>query len=119
MFHQLAINSNTYHGFSLEDAVKGANEAGFTQIELAAVKGHTAHVLPDMSEDELQEIKILLNEYGMTCVGIGSHSNLMREEGITNLIKSIDLATFFDCQYVLPQQVMRIMIPMLLKMKRC
>ncbi|MFC4023654.1 sugar phosphate isomerase/epimerase family protein [Oceanobacillus longus] len=101
MFHQLAINSNTYHGYSLEDAVKGASEAGFTQIELAAVKDHTAHVLPDMTEDELKGIKVLLKDYGMTCVGIGAHSNLMREEGITNLVKSIDLATFFDCQYVI------------------
>ncbi|WP_337017376.1 sugar phosphate isomerase/epimerase family protein [Oceanobacillus massiliensis] len=100
MFNQLAINSNTYHGYSLEDAVKGASEAGFTQIELAAVKDHTAHVLPDMSANELERIKDLLEEYGMTCIGIGAHSNLMREEGIANLLKSIDLATLFDCRYV-------------------
>lgn len=28
MLQQLAINSNTYHGFSVEDAVKGARNAG-------------------------------------------------------------------------------------------
>jgi L-ribulose-5-phosphate 3-epimerase len=100
MFKQLAINSNTYHGFSLEDAVKGASEAGFDKIELAAVKDHTAHVLPDMSQEELQEIKALLQKYGMKCVGIGAHSNVMREEGIANLLNSIDLAVEFDCPYV-------------------
>ncbi|MGG0719588.1 sugar phosphate isomerase/epimerase family protein [Robertmurraya massiliosenegalensis] len=100
MIHQLAINSNTYHGFSLEDAVKGASRAGFTQIELAAVKDHTAHVLPDMSEQELDDIKELLHEYRMKCIGIGAHSNVMREDGIANLLKSIDLANAFGCKYI-------------------
>jgi sugar phosphate isomerase/epimerase len=101
MLKQLAINSNTYHGFSLEDAVKGASKAGFTQIELAAVKDHTAHVLPEMSSEELSSIKTLLRDYGMKCVGIGAHSNVMREEGVDNLLKSIDLAVEFDCKYII------------------
>lgn len=101
MLKQLAINSNTYHGFSLEDAVKGASAAGFTQIELAAVKDHTAHVLPDMSSEQLNEIKALLQKYGMKCVGIGAHSNVMKEEGIANLVKSVDLAVEFDCPHII------------------
>lgn len=100
MLQQLAINSNTYHGFTLEEAVKGASQAGFTQIELAAVKDHTAHVLPDMTKDQLNEIKTLLQKYGMKCVGIGAHSNVMKQEGIDNLLKSIDLAVEFECNYV-------------------
>jgi L-ribulose-5-phosphate 3-epimerase len=101
MLQQLAINSNTYHGFSLEDAVKGASEAGFKQIELAAVKDHTAHVLPEMSSMQLNHVKELLREYGMKCIGIGAHSNVMKEEGIANLVKSIDLAVEFDCKYII------------------
>ncbi|MGV3488579.1 MAG: sugar phosphate isomerase/epimerase family protein [Tuberibacillus sp.] len=101
MFQQLAINSNTYHGYSLEEAVKGASIAGFRQIELAAVKDHTAHVLPDMTAKELSDIKQLLQDYGMKCVGIGAHSNVMREEGIANLLKSVDLAVAFNCRYVI------------------
>ena len=64
MLQQLTINSNTYHGFSLEDAVKGASKAGFKQIELAAVKNHTAHILPDMSPEQLNDIKALLGSTG-------------------------------------------------------
>ncbi|MDF2857696.1 MAG: sugar phosphate isomerase/epimerase [Neobacillus sp.] len=101
MLQQLTINSNTYHGFSLEDAVKGASRAGFNQIELAAVKDHTAHVLPDMSQEQLNEIKALLQDFGMKCVGIGAHSNVMNEEGMANLLKSIDLAVEFDCEFVI------------------
>lgn len=101
MLQQLAINSNTYHGFSLEDAVKGASKAGIRQIELAAVKGHTAHILPEMSSAERNGIKALLQHYEMKCVGIGAHSNVMREEGILSLLKSIDLAVEFDCRYII------------------
>lgn len=101
MLQQLTINSNTYHGFSLEKAVIGASKAGFKQIELAAVKDHTAHVLPDMSRKQLEEIKSLLRLNGMTCVGIGAHSNVMTEEGRENLLRSIGLATEFDCKYLI------------------
>jgi len=100
MFNQLAINSNTYSGFTLEQALKGASAAGFTKIELAAVE-HTPHILATMSEDELKFVKLLLKQYGMTVVGIGAHSNVMTAEGIENLLKSIDLTTSFDCQYVI------------------
>jgi len=101
MLQQLAVNSNTYHGYSLEDAVKGASDAGFTQIELAAVKDHTAHVSSEMSSEQLNNVKVLLQNYGMKCVGISAHSNVMQEEGIANLLKSIDLAIEFDCKYII------------------
>lgn len=101
MLQQLAIHSNTYHGFSLEEAVKGASKAGFTQIELSAVIDHTAHVLPDMSQEQLEEVKQLLRAYGMTCVGISAHSNVMTEKGRSQLLKSIDLAVEFDCKYII------------------
>ncbi|RTR34051.1 sugar phosphate isomerase/epimerase [Robertmurraya yapensis] len=101
MLHQLAINSNTYHGFSLEDCVKGASEAGFTQIELAAVKDHTPHVLPEMSAKEIHDIKLLLEENNMVCVGVGAHSNVMKKEGIENLLRSVDLAVEFNCPYLI------------------
>ncbi|MCG5105092.1 sugar phosphate isomerase/epimerase family protein [Oceanobacillus alkalisoli] len=100
MFHNLAINSNTYHGFSLEQAIKGASKAGFKQIELAAVD-HTPHLLADMTDTELQAKKTLLESYGMTCIGIGAHSNLLTDAGIENLLNSMKLATYFNCTYLI------------------
>lgn len=100
MFKQLAINSNTYSGFTLEEALKGASAAGFTKIELAAVE-HTPHVLATMLEAEVGDVKALLKQYGMTVVGIGAHSNVMTKEGIDNLIKSIELTQEFNCEYVI------------------
>lgn len=101
MIQQLAINSNTYHGFSLEDAVRGSSQAGFRQIELAAVRSHTAHILPEMSRSERHEIKKLLDAYRMKCIGIGAHSNVMTEEGRENLLASIDLTIEFGCRYLI------------------
>ncbi|GEL77665.1 sugar phosphate isomerase/epimerase family protein [Tenuibacillus multivorans] len=100
MIQQLAINSNTYHGYSLEDAVKGASKAGFTQIEISAVRDHTSHVSHDMSKEQLNEVKELLNTFGMRCIGVSAHSNVMTEAGITELLDSIDLSVEFDCKYV-------------------
>src|SRR5690625_540780 len=100
MLGQLAINSNTYHGFTLEEAVKGASEAGFVQIELAGAMDHTNHVFPQMTPQQLNDTKSLLRKYGMKCVGVGAHSNIMTEEGIDYLLNSIDLANEFGCKYV-------------------
>jgi L-ribulose-5-phosphate 3-epimerase len=38
---QLAALTNTYHGYSLEDALAGTAAAGFENVELAAVRGWT------------------------------------------------------------------------------
>lgn len=100
MLNQIAINSNTYSGYTLEEAVKGASAAGFTQIELAAVE-HAPHILATMSEVELKDSKDLLQRYGMKAVGIGAHSNVMTIEGIEKLLKNIDLAEVFQCDYVI------------------
>ncbi|MEI3607379.1 sugar phosphate isomerase/epimerase family protein [Pseudogracilibacillus sp. SE30717A] len=100
MINNLAINTNTYHGFTLENAVQGASEAGFKQIELAGAKDHTNHVHPNMTKEQISEIKSLLHHYGMNCVGIGAHSNVMEEAGIAYLLASIDLAVAFDCPYI-------------------
>ena len=100
MLQQLAINTNTYHGFTLEEAIKGAKDAGFSKIELAVVRDHTSHVLPDMSTEQLQNTKKMLKDYGMTCIGVSAHSNVMQKEGVKNLLESIDLAVEFDCKYI-------------------
>ncbi|WP_188208211.1 sugar phosphate isomerase/epimerase family protein [Alkalibacillus aidingensis] len=100
MFNQLALNTNTYHGFSLEEALKGAHDTGFKQVEIAAVRDHTAHVTTDFTEAEFYEVLGLLKKYDLTCVGVSAHSNVMTDEGIRQLVENIDLAEVFNCQYV-------------------
>lgn len=35
----IAVNSNCYHGYAIEEAVAGIRRAGFHYIELTATKG--------------------------------------------------------------------------------
>lgn len=100
MLEQIALNSNTYHGYSIEEAIKGAREAGFTCIELAAVADHTAHVRPGMDAIYLEKVKNLLQENELKVIGISAHSNIMRQEGIDNLLQTMELADYFACEYV-------------------
>ena len=52
----IAVNSNCYHGFSIEEAIAGIRDAGFHYIELTATKGWTEHVFPDQSFNILRFI---------------------------------------------------------------
>ena len=49
----IAVNSNCYHGYSIEQAIDGIAAAGFRYIELTATKGWTEHVFPDQSFERL------------------------------------------------------------------
>ena len=60
----IAVNSNCYHGYTIEEAVAGIRKAGFRYIELTATKGWTEHVFPDQSFQRLLEVKDKLDEAG-------------------------------------------------------
>lgn len=94
------LNSNTYHGFSLEDAVNGAKKAGISYIELTATKGWTEHVFPDMPFERLLEIKSLLRNEGIIPISLSGHCNLMAKARLGDFIKNIYLASFFECKYI-------------------
>ncbi len=96
----VAVNSNCYHGFSIEEAIKGISEAGFQYIELTATKGWTEHVFPTMSFAELQRVKDLLKDAGLTPFSMSGHTNLMDTERLGDFIVNIQLAAFFGCDYI-------------------
>lgn len=97
----IAVNSNTYHGFSLEEAIKGIQEAGFNYIELTATKGWTEHVFPTMSLRELYEIEDQLIEAGITPISLSGHTNLMDNNRLDDFIANIRLAHFFGCEFII------------------
>lgn len=101
MNNLICLNSNTYHGFSLDDAIKGVQRAGFRYIELAYSIGYTEHVRWDMSDSELDEIKGKLKDANLECIALGAHSNLMKQEGISNFEKSIELARRLGCKTII------------------
>lgn len=97
----IAVNSNTYHDFSLAEAIKGIKAAGFNYIELTATKGWTEHVFPTMSLNKLYEIEDQLIEAGLTPISLSGHTNLMDNSRIDDFIANIRLAHFFGCKYII------------------
>ena len=96
----IAANSNTYHGFSIEEAVVGIREAGFRYIELTATKGWTEHVFPTDSFQRLLSVRDLLKENGLTPIAMSGHCNLMDTMRISDFENNIALAAFFGCKYI-------------------
>lgn len=96
----IAVNSNCYHGYSIEEAVAGIKAAGFRYIELTATKGWTEHVFPDQSFARLLEVKRLLEENGLIPFSMSGHTNLMDPDRIPDFVNNICMAHFFGCRYI-------------------
>ncbi len=96
----IALNTNTYHGFSVEEALNEAARLGFRYIELTATKAWTEHVYKDMSFEYLQSIKDRMSALGLESIGFSGHCNLMDKERLKDFICNIHLAKFFGAKYI-------------------
>lgn len=96
----IMVNTNCYHGYSIEEAIVSIAKAGFTAVELTATKGWTEHVFPTHTFSHLLKVKDLLAEYNLTAVGMSGHANLMDPRRLADFIQNIRLAHFFGCQYI-------------------
>ena len=96
-----AGHTNSYHGFSLEQALDGISKAGFGYIELSAVKNWTEHAMADMSESELDSIKELLRKYGITAITLSGHCDLFDEQRLEDFRNNIELAAKMGCKYII------------------
>ncbi len=100
MENVVCLNSNTYHGFTLEDAVRGAHAAGITFIEIAAVRGYTEHARHEMSDTEVADIARLLADNDIEPLGMCGHTNILTEQGRADFIANLDLAKRLGVKYV-------------------
>lgn len=96
----IAVHSNCYHGFSIEEAIDGIQQAGFHTIELTATKGWTEHVFPNMSFSYLWSVKDRLKQADLTPFSMSGHTNLMDPERIPDFAANMRLAHFFGCTYI-------------------
>ncbi|GAP12673.1 sugar phosphate isomerase/epimerase [Longilinea arvoryzae] len=96
----VAVNSNCYHGYSIEEAIDGIRTAGFHFIELTATKGWTEHVFPTMSFNDLNSVKDRLDDAGLVAFSMSGHTNLMDTERIGDFINNMRLANFFGCDTI-------------------
>jgi len=97
----ISVSTNTYHGFSTDEALKGIAAAGFKYVELTAVKGWTEHVMPGFTEDEFIKVEKKLKDLGLTCIALSGHCNLMDAERLTDFRENIKLAHRLGCKYII------------------
>lgn len=91
MADRLAASTNSYHTYTLEDALAGMAAAGFTSVELASVPGWTEHVARDADDAEIARIKQLLDDHGLTPVSLSGHSDLVTDDGVAQFRKALRL----------------------------
>ncbi|MDK2981588.1 MAG: hypothetical protein PWQ55_1935 [Chloroflexota bacterium] len=96
----IAVNSNCYHGYSIEEAIAGIQAAGFHYIELTATKGWTEHVFPSMSFEYLCSVKDQLKEADLIPFAMSGHCNLMDRARIGDFLANMRLAAFFGCDFI-------------------
>jgi L-ribulose-5-phosphate 3-epimerase len=92
MADRLTACTNTYHSYSLEEALDGIARAGFTSVELTSVPGWTEHVRREADDEEIQRVKNLLAQYRLTAVSFAGHSDLVSDEGVAEFRKALNIA---------------------------
>jgi sugar phosphate isomerase/epimerase len=92
MADRLTACTNTYHSYSLEEALDGIARAGFTSVELTSVPGWTEHVRRDSDDAEIERVKGLLAQHGLTAVSLAGHSDLVSDEGVAEFRKALNIA---------------------------
>lgn len=96
----IAVNSNSYHGYSLEEALEGISRAGFHYIELTATKGWTEHVSAEMTFEYLLTLKNKMRTLKLIPFALSGHCNLMDKTRLKDFKKNIELAHFFEANYI-------------------
>ena len=87
-----AVNTNTYHGFTVDQALEGIAAAGFKNIEIATVRSWTEHIMPEYEEAEIARIAKKAADLGLHFVGMSGHCNLMDAERLEDFKKNMALA---------------------------
>ena len=96
----VAVNTNTFHKFSIEEALPLIKKAGFKYIELTATKGWTEHVFPTQSFEYLVKIKNMIEDLGLIPFAFSGHTSLMDKDRLKDFILNMELAAFFNSKYI-------------------
>ncbi len=87
----LAGHANSYHSYSLDEALEGIAGAGFKYIELSAVRGWTEHVPLEATDAQLEQIKAKMDHLGLQASCLSGHSDLTTAEGVVDGKKAVVL----------------------------
>lgn len=96
----LAVSTNSFHGYPLDDALAGIALAGFSSVELSSVPGWTEHVRRDASDDEIARVKDLLARHGLRPTALSGHSDLTTDAGADAFRQALRLCAALGIAYV-------------------
>ena len=101
MENKVVFHLNSYHGFSIDQALEGAAAAGFRFIEPCAVRGWAENVMPGMEKTEFDRIKNKMAGLNLTPVALSGHCNLLDSRRLDDFRKNIWLTAELGCQYII------------------
>lgn len=89
--NRIGGHTNSYHTYTLDEALEGIAAAGFRYVELTAVRGWTEHVPLDADAKTLSGIQRKLNSLGLVPISLSGHSDLTTKDGVVMGKKAVDL----------------------------
>ena len=101
MKNVVSVSTNTYHGFSVDEALEGIARAGFKVVELTAVRGWTEHIMPDHDEAQLKHVEDKLKALGLNCIAVSGHCNLTDAERLNDFRANMALAHRFGAKWII------------------
>ena len=99
--NMIAVNTNTYHGFSVDEALEGIAAAGFKYVEIATVRNWTEHVMPDHTPEQKEHFKAKLKKLGLTCIAMSGHCDLSDAARLNDFRTNMKLANELGCQWII------------------
>ena len=101
MKNVVSVSTNTYHGFSVDEALEGIARAGFKFVELTAVRGWTEHIMPDHDEAQLKHVEDKLKALGLNCIAVSGHCNLADAQRLNDFRANMALAHRFGAKWII------------------
>ena len=99
--NKFAINTNTYHGFSVDEALEGIAAAGFKYVEIATVRNWTEHIMPEHTQEQKDHVKAKLKELGLTCIAMSGHCDLSDAARLNDFRENMKLAGELGCEWII------------------
>lgn len=101
MNNQILGSTIVFAPYTLDQALEGLAEAGYTHCEVGAVKGWFEHIDPDTATDkEIAHAGAKLKETGLTLVSMSGHTQLQTDEGKARFARCLEIAASLGARIV-------------------
>ncbi|SLM17674.1 putative AP endonuclease family 2 [uncultured spirochete] len=101
LFEPLALGTNLFKGYSLEEALSYIASCGFEYVEIASIANMCEHVAPkDMSGEKAAEVKKLIEKVGLKTYAFAGHVDLTVESDLKDFLKKIEFAAAIGAKII-------------------